>query len=551
MPPEIPEINQTPRMEYTSPTAIASVPDAGISGEAISRAGQALSNFGVDLAEVDKAKKASQLALDAHSAGLLMRQGTIDIRDDTLKNGAPDGSDWMQRSDERVKRLSESVAKIFKGDPQTEQAVNNSIIEEQNRLAEAISLGARKQATFDIINRATDASHAAAANVFNHPEIFDEEVTKYAQLMTTMTKTGALDAETANKTHKDGAYEMAHSAMSKYIQNGQDSGDFTPAKQFLSKNYQFFGSSADKESALISSAEEHHDNHILKVQDRVDKDAERFLKKDQVVHAISLKGAMFAATSDGGDPKAAASVLDSAYKSFSSGSITREQFDEIKDINKRHDKFDDSTGVLAITKQIVDDNTDYTTIMKNIIKNSENPSDDSIRLTRKSAATLLMRVNSAEKAKTKDPHYQVDNSIVQQLLNAKYGKADEPANDRYPEDKKRQRAIDQEKIYTQLYKYGDGKDKNGNPINLVDAAHTVLDGSRYEAPASKVPYVSDAANFDADLLDREVSEIGNSRTYRGQPLDARQVQNMFIYARQRKEYLLKQKIKEQSIKHGN
>ncbi len=477
---EIPELQQPSGMDFITPTHQPfSVEAAGLTGENIHNAGNALMNFGVALGEADNQKKSAKRVLDIHKAGSLMDQAMVASEDDIRRNGASDGSDHQERLRVAADRAQNQISDLFKNsDDLTKEGVDTQIRSIRTKYEESTNINARQQLTADTITRVGDLSNQQAAKTFQHPEDFDQNVADYTNSMIAIKNTGLLDSKTIKANHRDGVAQIAHEAVAGLV----DKTDFDGAKAAVDKYSPYFNQKElDDVRNMVRSAQTQHDDHLIKLQARTEKANELAVKKDQVKATIDLKGQMYAATAGADDPAAIAKVMDATELKFSRGEITNEQKNEVKGISKRNeDKVRDDAAVYSIKKLITDDSTTLDSIRKQIIKNTEDPATPEVRLKHSSASKLLEEVNKANNAQDKDPRYTSDRHIVQTALNAIYGPPDQQAREDAPIEKKLERANKDAEIMNEYY-------KNGNTNMLGAMSHVLGGGVRFQHPVQSVP----------------------------------------------------------------
>lgn len=185
--PKIPTLQQSTRLQVSSPVPIGSSQSARIEGEAIQDLGQGLARAGQMLGEFTKAARASSERSQLDGATQDLEAISQKAQFDAGQKAKADGSDlisiYEKDFDEATKPILESIT-----DPELKMQVLNEAKARKNARSDNLyaEAAARKTKHIDVVKQATLSK--AVANVNSDPSIVESTIGEFNQ---------SLDQETA------------------------------------------------------------------------------------------------------------------------------------------------------------------------------------------------------------------------------------------------------------------------------------------------------------------------------------------------------------------
>ncbi len=218
--PTIPELNQSTRMEYTSPVSIAD--NAGFTGQQIERLGGAVSGFGVDLAQVDESKKNAKRALDRESSGLEGQQAANDIRSAIIEDPNIKPQQYEVEFQKRYKTAAHDISKRYQSDDElSSQSVFNSLKHVENEYRQNLSQLARQESSAEMVAQVQRISSMSSAVARQDPSKIDAQIVNYDRTIEELAKSNFYDAKTALKMRKEGPPEIIESGIHGLVDRNQ------------------------------------------------------------------------------------------------------------------------------------------------------------------------------------------------------------------------------------------------------------------------------------------------------------------------------------------
>ena len=250
---DIPELQQTTGLEYTSPVQAQSVENAGLIGQGLQRTGNALIGLAGDMYAVQNMKKAAKKTMDVQEAHQLYRQAGIQADDFARRVGNRDGSDYLEIYNKKLDELSQPIHDKFKtADPLTAQGIRATFMDVKNDFAGPLAQEARKNATVDLIDRTHEASNRMSATVYADPGQFDKEVDGWNVTMDSLESNKLYNAQDAHAVRNDGIKQSASSAIQGMLHRNQ----FKLADAMLTEKFSKYFSSEERNAIRLAIQQE-------------------------------------------------------------------------------------------------------------------------------------------------------------------------------------------------------------------------------------------------------------------------------------------------------
>lgn len=331
--PEIPQLGQTNRLEYTSPVQIASVEQAGFTGQQIQRTGAAVMEFGQDVADVQNRKSAAKRNLDAATASQEARQAAISVKDEVLKDPNIHPGDFTKAFSEKYEKAVAPIRKRHQeSDPLVSQAVGNSILDIQNDFNADLSHLGRVEASAEMVNQVKSLSSRGSAIAYKDPSQIDKEIINFDKTLVELSKTGFYDAKTALKVRSEGPSEIVQGGIYGRITEN----DFAQARNLLNRYSPYLDVEKVKTiSREIGAAEYQNELRKQAAIDRRTKTDEKHIKDTQEKNFTNISKIFLGVR----NPQEEAAAQKKALELFTNRDISKVQYDSLKVVRK------DATGV--------------------------------------------------------------------------------------------------------------------------------------------------------------------------------------------------------------
>lgn len=489
--PEIPQLAEEAGLQYNRPDSVANVDAAGITGEGLQRAGNAVMGLGVDLSEIDNRKAAARRSLDSQSAHQQGIQTGLDVYNQVLMTGKPDGSDYVQKFNELYDKQSTAIAKSFESESMTQEAVQTSLLNARNEFNFKIQNQARTKSTEYLNNQVRGAMTSANAIVYQDPTQFDQQSAELAKTMSSLVDSKFYTKDTAVLYQRKAAQEMAQTAVLSMVDKQQ----FTTAKELLTNKFAplFEYNDLKTMTDMINTRQIQYTDHLLKQEDRADRQQKKQEERDQKSNTAQLMVAFGSAKT----PDDIAQATQQGISMLQKNSITRAQYDAAKEVGRdaTTPPLDDMAKEHYWERITDPDNSG----INNIDRIREDAMTDK-NLSSKSKIEILKAVEAHTAAEDSGPAAQDGRAYMRHALAAKWGK-EGIFPDMWPQDKRASSLFQEKQILREV---------SVNGGDYVKATDKVISGGVSLPPAVSVPGLNSSEQSSVKALQK-----GGQRIFQG------------------------------------
>lgn len=411
--PRIPDLEQSVRMNVSSPVPIASSESASLMGDALSTFGKGVAAAGQDVAEIAMAKNKVSKNLAVAEGRNYMVQKAMEHQDEVLRSGAPDGSDFVQKfNDAYDKTLSDYTSKIQDGT--VRKGVTNEANEVRNVVLKGLYDKSRKLFTLDTQRRAESVLDSHARTVYQIPESLKIEEPKWEQ--TIRASSLAFAPGDAEKALIAGKKHLAETALAGYANQGR----FSEARNALMTDYgdRFTSDERIKLMKNLNEQEATYSNRQYQQQQRFDKEQEKLHQQTQEKYANTF----YDLISEKPNMQESQKLLNVADQALAAGALKKEDYNLI------------TKQLLGSTSQFHHDDEMQQLRLLNRLANGENPDQvrgDALKMAESgdlspdNAQSIVNSARNMKKAldrKATDPSFRRLIAQGRNIFNAQFGK---------------------------------------------------------------------------------------------------------------------------------
>lgn len=360
--PDIPQLQEQTQYDVRAPFEIANVGRADEMGNAIARAGQAVTNAAMSFSEIRERKDSTQRILDNAEAEEKFRAAAEKARVIARQRADVSGKDFNEIAKSIYDEETSDIPNNYGG--QTKQQVSTTRMKIWNNYATHINEDAMKMSYAHMENQQKDYLHSAEQNVSTDPYEIENSIKKSFDIVYKTSALGFKNSDEQANTFKSSASRMVESGLETLIQQNK----FQEAEEYLDK----YGRKYFRDPKEV----QHYYDRIQITQGRV---------TDRIIQQMNLKEKQDKKKLEEGYDNKASELFKSALDAYNEGDliavkimnqearakgeIDRERYNEIEGFikDRKPEKFNDDAERFGFIERITEPGSNLVKIRSDVI----------------------------------------------------------------------------------------------------------------------------------------------------------------------------------------